>query len=70
MYKEREESISLSIHYVPMLEELFNLIDSGSLEVESDEIVTYYFDEEDKGKEITCVSSLAQLMYLYKQSMA
>lgn len=54
---------------IPMLEEVFHKIDSGKLDCELDEMVSYYFDEEDRKSGKICVSSFHQLMYLYQQAL-
>ena len=66
-YKTNGHNGAIVLHSdIPTLQDLFDLIEKGKLAVEEDEVVTYYYDFWDQQQETTCVSSLHQLMDLYK----
>lgn len=69
MFKEKSRKEEVKTTYIPFLEELFDQIKLGNLDIESDEVITYYFDGEDFRNGVTCVASYNQLMYLYNQAM-
>lgn len=51
---------------IPYLEEIFDLIDEGKLDLEEDEVISYYYDEWDQKYNKICVGSFHQIMKLYE----
>ena len=70
MYRKKNNktgAVELHINHIPSLEEVFNLIEEDSLDLEGDEVISYYFDAEDREKEAVSTASYNQMMYLYSQ---
>lgn len=53
-------------HGIPTLNEVFKLIEKGKLDLEEDEVISYYYDFWDKENNKICVSSFHQVMKLYE----
>ena len=66
MYKTKSDNNAIIIHNeIPLLASIFKIMDEDGLQMEEDEVISYYYNVPDRLHNIVSISSFNQIYKLF-----